>query len=33
MTESEQTQPAIDEAVATGVPDDANDLRGYHFSR
>lgn len=25
--------PAIEEAVATGVPDDANDLRGYHFKR
>ena len=23
----------IEEAVATGVPDDANDLRGMHFSR
>jgi hypothetical protein len=28
----EQTQPA-EEVVATGVPDDANDMRGYHFSR
>jgi hypothetical protein len=25
--------PAAEEAVATGVPDDANDLRGYHFKR
>lgn len=25
--------PAAGEAVATGVPDDANDLRGYHFKR
>lgn len=25
--------PAVEEAVATGVPDDANDLRGYHFKR
>lgn len=33
MTETEQTQPAFEEAVATGVPDDANDLRGMHFSR
>lgn len=33
MAETEQTQPAIEEAVATGVPDDANDLRGMHFSR
>ena len=24
---------ATEEAVATGVPDDANDLRGYHFKR
>ena len=23
----------IEEAVVTGVPDDANDLRGHHFSR
>jgi hypothetical protein len=28
----EQIQPA-EEVVATGVPDDANDMRGYHFSR
>jgi hypothetical protein len=26
-------QPAVEEAVTTGVPDDANDMRGYHFSR
>lgn len=25
--------PAAEEAVVTGVPDDANDLRGYHFKR
>ncbi|HEY3492643.1 MAG TPA: hypothetical protein VGK43_06800, partial [Solirubrobacterales bacterium] len=25
--------PVLEEAVATGVPDDANDLRGYHFKR
>lgn len=25
--------PAVEEAVATGVPEDANDLRGYHFKR
>jgi len=34
--EPEQTQPVIEgaeETVATGVPDDANDLRGMHFSR
>jgi hypothetical protein len=33
MGSSEQAQPPIEEAVATGVPDDANDLRGYHFKR
>ena len=33
MAEPEQTQPVVEEAVATGVPDDANDLRGVHFSR
>jgi hypothetical protein len=27
------SQPAVEEAAPTGVPDDANDLRGYHFSR
>lgn len=30
---SPETQPVVEEAVATGMPDDANDLRGYHFSR
>jgi hypothetical protein len=30
---SEPSQPAIEEAAATGVPEDADDLRGYHFSR
>jgi hypothetical protein len=29
----EQTEPVVAEAAATGVPDDANDLRGYHFGR
>jgi hypothetical protein len=29
----EQTEPVIAEATATGVPDDADDLRGYHFGR
>jgi hypothetical protein len=29
----EQTEPVIAEAAATGIPDDANDLRGYHFGR
>ena len=33
MGSPEQTEPVIEEAVPTGVPDDANDLRGYHFSR
>lgn len=32
MGSPEQTQPA-EEVVATGVPDDADDMRGYHFSR
>ena len=30
---TEQTQPVVTEADATGVPDDANDLRGHHFKR
>jgi hypothetical protein len=30
---SPETTPPVEEAVATGVPDDANDLRGYHFKR
>jgi hypothetical protein len=30
---SEQSEPVVEETVVTGVPDDANDLRGYHFSR
>jgi hypothetical protein len=36
MNSPEQTEPsppAVEEAVATGLPDDANDMRGYHFSR
>ena len=33
MDSPEHTQPVLEEAVPTGVPDDANDLRGYHFSR
>ena len=32
MGSPEQTQPA-EEVIATGLPDDANDMRGYHFSR
>jgi hypothetical protein len=31
--QTEPSQPAVEEAVATGLPDDANDMRGYHFSR
>lgn len=33
MGSPEQAQPVIEEAEVTGVPDDANDLRGYHFKR
>jgi hypothetical protein len=33
MGSSEPTQPPGEEAVAAVVPDDANDLRGYHFKR
>jgi hypothetical protein len=29
----EQIQPVVTEAVATGAPDDADDLRGHHFKR
>jgi hypothetical protein len=29
----EQTQPVVTDLETTGVPDDANDLRGYHFKR
>ncbi len=32
MSSPEQA-PAVEEAVTAGVPDDANDMRGYHFSR
>lgn len=32
MTTAEPPPP-VEEAVAAGVPDDANDLRGYHFKR
>jgi hypothetical protein len=31
MDSPEQNEPVIEEAVTTGVPEDANDLRGYHF--
>lgn len=30
---SPETEPVVTEAVATGVPEDANDLRGHHFGR
>jgi hypothetical protein len=30
---SPEPTPTVEEATATGVPDDANDLRGYHFKR
>lgn len=32
MTTAEPPPP-VEEAVTTGVPDDANDLRGHHFKR
>ena len=31
--QSQPSQPVVEEAEVTGVPDDANDLRGYHFKR
>ena len=30
---SPEPMPPVEEAVPAGVPDDANDLRGYHFKR
>lgn len=33
MGSPEPPQPVIEEAEVTGVPDDANDLRGHHFKR
>ena len=30
---SPEPMPSVEEAVAVGVPDDADDLRGYHFKR
>jgi hypothetical protein len=33
VSSPEQNQPVVTEAAATGVPDDANDLRGHHFKR
>jgi hypothetical protein len=31
--QTEPAQPAVEEAVTIGLPGDANDMRGYHFSR
>lgn len=31
--QTEPAQPAVEEAVTTGLPDDADDMRGYHFAR
>ena len=33
MNSPEQTEPVIEDTQTTGVPDDANDMRGYHFGR
>lgn len=33
MGSPEQTQPVVTEAAATGMPTDADDLRGHHFKR
>ena len=33
MATPEPTEPVIEEEVTAGLPDDANDMRGYHFSR
>lgn len=33
MGSPERIEPVVEEAVATGVPGDANDLRSHHFSR
>jgi hypothetical protein len=30
---AEPNEPVVEEAVAAGLPDDADDMRGYHFSR
>jgi hypothetical protein len=30
---SPEQAPVVEEAVVTGAPDDADDMRGYHFSR
>jgi len=33
VSTSEQTQPTVAETATAGMPSDANDMRGYHFSR
>jgi hypothetical protein len=33
VSSPEQTQPVVEETTSTGMPTDANDMRGYHFSR
>lgn len=33
MGSPEQTQPVVTEAAVTGIPEDANDMRGHHFKR
>ncbi|HEY6729659.1 MAG TPA: hypothetical protein VI039_01405 [Solirubrobacterales bacterium] len=33
MGSPEPSQPVVTEAAATGIPNDANDLRGHHFKR
>lgn len=33
MASPESAPPVVEEAEVTGVPDDANDLRGHHFKR
>ncbi|HET9199019.1 MAG TPA: hypothetical protein VFN92_12295 [Solirubrobacterales bacterium] len=33
MGSPEQAQPEVEEVVSTGLPTDADDMRGYHFSR
>ena len=33
MATPEQAQPQVEEAASTGLPTDANDMRGYHFDR
>lgn len=33
MATPEQAEPQVEEAVSTGLPSGANDMRGYHFGR